>query len=87
MSIVRIRVLGKDYLGRREPLQNIMVHLISSSRRYSDDTDANGWAEFHNIPDDKYIIKIRASGYRPYTEKQYISRNSIIEIVLNKAIV
>lgn len=48
-------------------------------------TDMVGLAEFNTISDNKYNIKIRHKDYRPYTERMYISRNSIININLNKA--
>ena len=69
----------------RAPIPFVLVRIESMSNSWVDDTDTNGVAEFEGIVDGKYNIKIRHKDYRPYTEKTYISRNSIITIKLHKA--
>ena len=80
---VRVLVLEKP---SKKPIQYVPVHLLSESRSFHDYTDRKGWAYFDNVIDDKYIIKVRSSRHRPYTKKEFVSRNSIIEIKLEKAI-
>ncbi len=80
---VRIQVREK-VTGKGIPF--VIVRLQSENRLYSDDTDAAGWAEFDNVRDGKYIVKIRSPNHRPFTEKMYISGNSLItDIKLQRA--
>ena len=79
---VKIIVLEK---GTKKPLEAVMVRIEGGIENYYADTDNNGLAEFEGISDGKYNIKIRHKDYRPFTEKTYISRNSIINISMHKA--
>lgn len=69
----------------REPVRNALVRVESGSLSESDYTELKGLAEFDTITDGKYIVKVRHSDYRPYTEKMFISRNSLITIKLQRA--
>ena len=69
----------------RKPIPFVLVRIESGANSYTDDTNIRGIAEFQGIPDGKYNVKIRHKDYRPYTEKMFISRNSIINIKLHKA--
>lgn len=67
------------------PVKFVLVRIESATLSEVDDTDGNGLAEFDTIRDGKYNVKIRHKDFRPYTEKMFISRNSIINIKLQKA--
>lgn len=69
----------------KKPIPLVLVRIESGTNSYVDDTNARGIAEFQGIPDGKYNVKIRHKDYRPYTEKMFISRNSIININLHRA--
>lgn len=80
---VEIRVL-EAYTDK--PIGFVNVYIISGDTQFTQPTDGDGWAKFV-IPDGTYVIKVRAPRHRPYTKTHEISRNSIIEIKLNSAIV
>ncbi|MCP4762574.1 MAG: carboxypeptidase-like regulatory domain-containing protein [archaeon] len=69
----------------KKPVPFVIVRIESGKNSYTDDTNIRGIAEFQGIHDGKYNIKIRHKDYRPYTEKMFISRNSIINIGLHQA--
>lgn len=79
---VQIQVLDK---ATRKPVENVLVRIESGQLSETDYTNSAGVAEFDTITDGKYIVKIRHPNYRPYTEKMFISRNSIINIKLQRA--
>ena len=69
----------------QKPIEGVWVRLISKENSYVDDTDKNGVADFihsPDIPDGEYVVKIKNYNYRPFHEKLYISRHSIIKIPL-----
>jgi len=68
-----------------KPIQFVLVRIENMTESYVDDTDLYGVAEFKDIRDGKYNIKIRSKDYRPFTEKMYLSRDSIVNIKLQKA--
>ncbi|KKN07795.1 hypothetical protein LCGC14_1063330 [marine sediment metagenome] len=79
-----LRINVKEKVTEK-PIQFVLVRIENMVESYIDDTDINGVAEFKGIRDNKYNIKIRSKNYRPFTEKMYLSRNSIINIKLHKA--
>jgi len=80
---VKIHIREKE---TKKGIPFIMVRLEKEGRLYADDTDAHGWAEFDNVRDGKYIVKVRSPNHRPFTEKMYISNHSLItDIKLSRA--
>lgn len=69
----------------KKPIVDVLVRIESMGLSENDYTDNKGIAEFDKIVDGKYNIKIRHRDYRPYTEKMFISRHSIINIKMQKA--
>lgn len=82
MSVVSFKLTEK---GTNQPIPFVWVYLQSEMQPYQKTTDNKGWAYFKNLPDGTYVIKIRSPDHRPYTKKSFISRNSIIELELEKA--
>lgn len=82
MSVVKFRLIEKT---SNRPIPFVWIYLQSEAQPYQETTDANGWARFPNLPDGDYIVKVRSPDHRPYTKKSFISRNSIIEIPLERA--
>ena len=79
-----VKVIVREKFTRKGiPL--VSVRIESGGFSSADCTNNMGMAEFDDIPDGKYVMKIRHKDYRPYTEKMFISRNSIINIKLHKA--
>lgn len=80
---VHITIIEKE---RNIPIPFLLVELknINTMDIYIDDTDNRGVADF-DIPDGKYLIRLRHQGYRPYTRTTYLSRNSILKIILQRA--
>lgn len=79
---VKIIVLEKL---TRKPLIDVLVRVEGGVISETDYTDSKGIAEFDKLVDGKYNVKIRHRDFRPYTEKMFISRNSIINIKMQKA--
>ncbi len=79
-----LKIIVKEK-STKVPIPFVLVRIENAFESWVDDTDMDGIAEFEGIKDGKYNIKIRHADYRPYTEKTYISRNSIINIKLHKA--
>ena len=82
MSVVSFKLTEKP---SNLPIQATWIYLQSETQPYQETTNDKGWAYFKNLPDGTYKIKIRSPDHRPYIKKSYISRNSIIEIPLEKA--
>lgn len=79
-----VKIYVRD-MATKKPIQNVLVRIESGSLSENDYTDSEGIADFDTIVDGKYIVKIRHPNYRPYTEKMFISRNSLINIKLQRA--
>jgi len=79
-----VKIYVKDKTTKT-PVRFVSVRIESMNLSEADDTDGDGIAEFDTIVDGKYNIKIRHADYRPYTEKMFISRNSVITIKLQRA--
>lgn len=79
-----LRIIVKEKITKI-PIPFVYVTLTAGAKKFIDDTNMNGVAEFSGVPDGDYIVKIRHADYRPYTEKMFISQNSIINIKMQKA--
>ena len=80
---VKIQVIEND---TNIPIGHALVELIGKEKDITKSgyTNNSGWIEFSNIEDGKYIVKIRHADYRPFTRTRYLSRNSMLEIKLDK---
>ncbi len=79
-----LKIIVKEK-NTKKPIQFVLVRIENVIESYVDDTDTKGIAEFEGIRDGKYNVKIRSKDYRPFTERMYLSRNSIVNIKLHKA--
>ena len=79
-----LKIIVKEK-NTKKPIQFVLVRIENNIENYIDDTDINGIAEFEGIRDNSYNVKIRHKNFRPFTEKMYLSRDSIVNIKLHKA--
>lgn len=79
-----VRILVRETPSGR-PIKHVEVRLESPAETHAGYTDGRGVTELPKVADGKYIVKIRSPNHRPYTEKTYISRHSIITINLPRA--
>ena len=79
-------IIVRDIKSKR-PIKGIQVRIESETHSWESYTDNKGIARFPTLRDGKYVVKVRSNihKYRPFTEKMYISRKSIIEIDLMEA--
>ena len=79
-----VQIILKDKWIRK-PIPSVRVHIYNEKHHFFDDTNNNGIAEFPNINDGVYIITVKDSEYRPFHQKVFLSRNSIVYITLEPA--
>lgn len=81
-----VKIILREKYGNKG-IKNAEVRLERPERLYADYTDSKGLVEFSYVPDGKYVVKIRHADFQPFTEKKYISENSIImDIKLQKSL-